>query len=109
MSSVPCRPPFHSTALMELEPMSRPTSCSCLLPPNISPAPFATFNLPKTLLVAVWALQLLSSSRLCLAHLAFHPAIQNRFPQPPTIPHFFIRNHGNPHVAIHYLSRDSQV
>src|ERR1700674_1177435 len=99
MSSVPCRPPFNSTALMELEPMSRPTSCSCLLPPNISPAPFATFNLPKTLLVAVWALPLLSSSRPCLAHLAFHPAIQNRFPQLPTIPQLESRNHSFAHVA----------
>src|ERR1700739_2504969 len=35
-SSYPCFVPFSSTALMELEPISRPTRAFCLEPPNIS-------------------------------------------------------------------------
>src|SRR6266404_2381749 len=87
---------FSSTALIELDPMSSPTNC-LLFPPNnditrpLSPTPA---KLPAP---------------LHLAHLAFHPAIQDGFPKFPTIAEFECGNLAFSDVAVQRIRGDSQI
>src|SRR3984893_18029233 len=95
-SSYPPLVDFSSTALIELDPMSSPTNC-LLLPPNndISrPLSRAPAKLPAP---------------LHLAHLAFHPAIQDGFPKFPTIAEFKCGNFAFGDVTIQRIRRDSQI
>src|SRR5580704_7175022 len=97
-SSYPALVAFSSTALIELEPMSSPTSCLDFLPiPNMS-RPLSSYPVGK-----------LSAPRMRLAHFAFHPAVQNRLTQFPTITKFECGNFAFRDVTVQGIRGDSQI
>src|SRR5260221_4117361 len=83
-SSSPALVDFNSTDLIELEPMSSPTSCLLFFPPNNISQPLYSFALPKLCRLRFR----LTPPRVHLAHFAFHPSIQNGLTQFPPITEF---------------------
>src|ERR1700676_528362 len=95
-SSYPPLVDFSSTALIELDPMSSPTNC-LLFPPNND----ITRPLSPTLAKL--------PAPLHLAHLAFHPAIQDGLPKFPTIAEFECGNLAFSDVTVQRIRGDSQI
>src|SRR6202047_1551372 len=87
---------FSSTALIELDPMSNPTNC-LLFPPNND----ITRPLSPTLARL--------PAPLHLAHLAFHPAIQDGLPKFPAIAEFECGNLAFSNVTVQRIRGDSQI
>src|SRR5690348_5853018 len=100
-SSYPDFVDFSSTALIELDPMSSPTSCRLFFPiPSISRPLF----LPASCFRAK-----LPASRCGLAHFPFHPAVQYRFTQFPTVAEFKRGNFAFRDVTVQGIRGDSQI
>src|ERR1700739_1289868 len=85
---------------MELEPISSPTNCLLLFPPNNDIwQPLYSFAL----------LLLLPPSCVRLAHLAFHPAIQDGLSEFPAVTEFERRNFAFSDVTVQGIRADPQI
>src|SRR5438445_6971977 len=103
-SSYPALVLFNSTDLMELEPISSPTSCLLFFRRITSRSPFVlrpaeTFK----------PLHQLTSFCVHLAHLTFHPSIQNGLTQFPTVAKFECRNLAFRDVTVQGVRADPQI
>src|SRR5215471_18623583 len=95
-NSYPALVDFNSTALIELEPISSPTNCLLFFPPSHISRPLSLS--PR-----------LAAPHMCLAHLAFHPAIQDRLAKFPAVAQLECRNLAFRDVAIQRVRRDPQI
>src|ERR1700676_1482294 len=87
--------------------MSSPTSCLDFLPiPNMS-RPLSPF--PHVSASFGFSLGKLSAPRMRLAHFAFHPAVQDRLTQFPTITKFECGNFAVRDVTVQGIRGDPQI
>src|SRR6202163_2584367 len=99
-SSYPAFVDFSSTAFIELEPISSPTSCLPFRPPSE--------NISRPL-SRVPCNSELPAPRVRLAHLPLHPAVQNRFTKFPAVAQLECRYFAFGDVTVQRIRRDPQI
>src|SRR5258708_2135400 len=104
-SSYPALVLLSSTDLMELDPISNPTSCLLFFPPNNILQPLYSF----ALLTCRTVNRFLTPSSVHLAHLAFHPPVENRLTQFPSISKFERRYFALSDVTVQGVRADTQI